>query len=95
MDEAVTVEPHQAVREASTDRGEGQMKKRAPGGKFETVRLAASCAHWEAIVRAVADTRGHSTTATGISKLWFFIQCPFKMALQPHVALKLSPPVQW
>lgn len=61
MDEVVTAEPDQAVREVPTHRGEGQTKKRAPGNKFGTVRLAATSAHWEVIVRAIADTRGHAT----------------------------------
>ena len=61
MDEVVTVEPDQAVREVPTDRGEGQTKKGAPGKKFGTVRLPATSAHWEVIVRAVADRRGHAT----------------------------------
>lgn len=59
MDELVTVEADWAGR--GTHRGDAQIKKRAPGKMFGTVRLAATSAHWEVIVRAVAGKRGHAT----------------------------------
>lgn len=40
----------------------GGTDKRAPGKTFRRVRLVATSAHWEVIVMAVADTRGHATT---------------------------------